>query len=360
MKKNKILFSGGGTLGPVTPLLAMKEIFEDNNTSFIWVGTKKGPERELIKAQGIPFYTLSSGKFRRYLSIWNITDMFRIMLGFFQAIALLWREDPDVCISAGGFVSVPMHWAAWVMGVPTWIHQQDVHVGLANKLMAPFAKKITVAMEVSLKDFSKKKTVWLGNPVRSSISKGTKKAARERFGLDDKSPVVFATGGGTGSMKVNQMVVKALDGLQGKCQVLHLTGKERPQELIEPADRQFDFYHSHQFFVDEMADAYAVADIIVSRGGFGTITEIAALGKPAIFVPKPGHQVENVQEIEKARAAVFLDQHTSDGLHLGKEIVALLGDMDEAKNMGARLKKLLPQSNKEEILKIIKEFKSEL
>lgn len=355
----KIVLSGGGTLGPVTPLLAMKEMIaaEHEDAMFLWVGTKRGPERALVEQAHIPFVTLSSGKFRRYLSIWNVTDMFRIIIGLFQSIVLLWREDPDVCISAGGFISVPLHWAAWVMGVPTWIHQQDVVVGLSNKLMAPFARVITTAQEQSVKQFAKRKVKWIGNPIRSSLFQGTKKQAVIQFDLDASLPTVLVMGGGTGSMKVNQMTVQALSHLEGLCNVIHLTGKERPQELIEPANRQFAWYHPYQFFGDEMADAYAVADVIISRGGFGSITEIAALKKPAIFIPKPGHQVENVQSIESAGAAVLLDEHTSDGLHLAKEIRHLLEHTTEAKEMAMRLHQLLPNAKREDVASIIAQIR---
>jgi len=157
----KIIFSGGGTLGPVTPLLAIYDIVKTAHpeAQFLWVGTKRGPERELVEQKGIRFITLSSGKFRRYLSIWNITDIVRIIIGFFQSIEIIRKESPGLCVSAGGFISTPLHWAAWFLGVPTWIHQQDVKVGLSNKLMAPFAKVITTALSKNVADFSKKKTL---------------------------------------------------------------------------------------------------------------------------------------------------------------------------------------------------------
>lgn len=351
----KIIFSGGGTLGPVTPLLAMRETIQQEfpNTYFIWVGTRRGPEKELVEQAGIPFFTLSSGKFRRYLSFWNVTDIFRIVIGFFQSLVLLWKEDPDICISAGGFISVPLHWAAWFLGIPTWIHQQDIRVGLANKLMVPFATIITTSLERQLKEFPKKKTMWLGNPIRSEVFEGTALQARKRFELDAKAPVVFATGGGTGSMKVNQMVVQAVQHLQGKCQIVHLTGKERPQELIGPAQRQFSHYKPYQFFTEEMKDAYAVADVVISRGGFGTLTELAALKKPAILVPKEGHQQENVRFLEEANAAELVNEKTSDGNYLAKVVKELLEDADERKKLGERLHAMLPPAKKEKIIEII-------
>ncbi|MBI5222011.1 MAG: UDP-N-acetylglucosamine--N-acetylmuramyl-(pentapeptide) pyrophosphoryl-undecaprenol N-acetylglucosamine transferase, partial [Candidatus Magasanikbacteria bacterium] len=286
----KIIFSGGGTLGPVTPLLAIQDIIKRNfpDAEFVWVGTKSGPEKELVEKAGIKFITIASGKLRRYISFWNIADIFRIFIGLFQSVKIIWRENPNFCISAGGFISVPVHWAAWLSGVPAWVHQQDVVVGLSNKLMAPFAAVITTTLAGNVRKFNKRKTFWLGNPVRREVLAGNRERAFQRFNLTAGLPVVFATGGGTGSMRVNQLIIRAVPELKGICQIIHLSGKERPQELVDRAVQHFsEFYQVHQFFSEAMADAYAVADLVISRGGFGTITEVAALSKPAILIPKP-------------------------------------------------------------------------
>lgn len=354
----KILFSGGGTLGPVTPLLAIHETIKEAypDATFVWVGTKHGPERELVKAAGIQFRVLSSGKLRRYISVWNVVDIFRILFGFFQSLKLMFVENPDLCITAGGFVSVPVHWAAWMFGVPTWVHQQDVRVGLANRLMAPFARMITTALADSTKAFPKKKTFWLGNPVRQHVIDGDKRAALKRFGLTNELPIVFATGGGTGSMRVNQLIVEAVRHLKGRAQVIHLSGKERPQELVERAEKHVPHYRAYQFFTEEMKEAYAAADIVISRGGFGTITEIAALGKPAILIPKLGHQVENVRLLSDAGAVILVDEKTADGNYLAKIIRELLENTARMKRLGGRLRDMMPVAKKEDILHLVDRF----
>ena len=183
----KIVFSGGGTLGPVTPLLGIYEVLKDNypTAKFLWVGTKSGPEGELVRKQGIYFVGLTTGKFRRYRSFLNIVDFFLAFFGFFASLVFLIRHRPSVCVSAGGFVSVPLHLAAWCLRIPTWIHQQDARVGLSNKLMAPLARLITTALEKNVRQFSKKKTVWLGNPVRADILTGDIIRSRERFSLGE-------------------------------------------------------------------------------------------------------------------------------------------------------------------------------
>lgn len=351
----KIVFSGGGTLGPVTPLLAIKQIIQDKypEANFLWLGTKNGPEKVLIEKENILFSVLNTGKFRRYISIWNIVDIFRIIGAFFHSLYFMWQEDPDICISAGGFTSVPLHWAAWFFGVPTWVHQQDVRVGMANRMMAPVATIITTALETNVRDFSKKKTIWLGNPVRREILLGNRDRALKFFNLDKDLPVVFATGGGTGSMRVNQLIIQSIQHLKGKAQVIHLSGKERPQELVNRAVELFgEYYQVHQFFTTEMKDAYAVADVVISRGGFGSITEMAVLGKPAILIPKPGHQEENVRFLEQAGAVILVDERTSDGNYLAKTVRELLDDKIKQKQLSNNLQKIMPLAKEEHILKL--------
>lgn len=351
----KIVFSGGGTLGPVTPLLAVAQAYREKypETEFVWVGTTNGPEKELVEKNNIKFVTLTAGKWRRYFSLLNIFDIFRFGVGFFQAIVFIIREKPALLISAGGYVSVPLHWAGTMFGVPQWIHQQDYQVGLANQLMSKTAKLITVALKKNLSAFNIKKTVWLGNPVRLELFRGDKSRAKQRFGIKSDLPVLLAMGGGTGSLKVNQIVVEALEHLRGFCEVIHLSGRERPQESVDHAAKYFDCYHHYQFLNEEMADAYAVADIVISRGGFGSISEIAALKKPAILIPKPGHQFDNVKFIADDQAAIFIDERVADGLYLAKIIKELLNSDIEKKQMANRLNALMPPAEDQALVEIV-------
>ncbi|HRH23686.1 MAG TPA: UDP-N-acetylglucosamine--N-acetylmuramyl-(pentapeptide) pyrophosphoryl-undecaprenol N-acetylglucosamine transferase [Candidatus Magasanikbacteria bacterium] len=350
----KILFSGGGTLGPVTPLLAIKDVVleKDAESSFVWIGTSGGPERQLIEEHRLPFYPITAGKFRRYFSFLNIFDVVRVVVGFFQSIRILLKENPDICITAGGFVSVPVHSAAWLLGIPTWVHQQDVEVGLANKLMTPLAKMITTSLEGITKEFPAKKTVWLGNPVRKEIFEGNRAHARKMFNLTSRLPVVLVLGGGTGSLKVNQLIAEATPHLGSHAEIIHLSGKERPQESVVKTAELFPNYRVYQFLGREMKDAYAVADIIVCRGGFGTLTEAAALGKPCIIIPKPGHQVENVRFLERAGAAVLVNELTADGLFLAKKIREILGNPDYAKSLATSMHHTLKTAESKDILEI--------
>ena len=350
----KIILSGGGTLGPVTPLLALVNVCRKKGLAadFIWVGTKNGPEKELVEKAGLPFRVISAGKWRRYFSFWNVTDFFKLIISFFWSLWFLKKEKPDLLISAGGFVSVPLHWAGRFLGVPAWIHQQDVRPGLANKLMAKGAKKITVAVKESAVYF-KKEVEWLGNPTRD-LSVSDRSAAKARFGITDAEPVIFALGGGTGSNRINRMILEALNSWPPEWHVIHLTGKERPSEACEHAAKLFKNYRSYKFFSEEMKDAYAAADVVVGRAGFGTITELAALGKPAILMPMSGtHQEENVDYLAKRGAVLVLDERVDSGASLAATVKDLVGDEKKRLELGENLRRLLPPAKEERMIEII-------
>lgn len=354
----KIILSGGGTLGSVTPLLAIAEIIKEASpdAEFLWVGTRRGPEAAVVGQYHMRFIALASGKFRRYLSWWNVVDLGRIVIGLVQSLTLLWRENPDLCVSAGGFISVPLHAAAWLFGVKSWIHQQDLRVGLANRLMAPLAGQITTALEASVVHFKKKKTAWLGNPVRRSIFGGDRTRAYSRFHLDGRLPVIFALGGGTGSERVNQLIAEAIPHVGGICQIIHLSGKDRPQEQVARAANLFPYYHVYQFFHEEMADAYAAADLVISRGGFGTLTELGALGKPAIVLPKGGHQEENVGFLAKQGGLMQADERGLTGYALAQHIKQLLAQASIRLAMGQKLQQLLPTADAGAVLGIARKL----
>lgn len=347
----KILFSGGGTLGPVTPLLAIYENIKDlEGVEFLWVGTKNGPEEQLIQQAGIRFLSFPASKLRRYFSLETFADIFVFVGALFQSVTLLRKEKPDVCISTGGYVSVPLHWGAKLLGIPTWIHQQDVVVGLANRLMAPAATLITVALESSLSKFPKEKTRLLGNPVRPSIFSSTKDQAIKKFSLDPDLPVVFATGGGTGSEKINMLIAQVALELDDTVQIIHVTGKER--KTLQPMT-PLRHYHTFEFLDVDMASAYAVAEIVISRGGFGTLSELSALQKAAIIIPKSGQQEENIQWCANAGGVLSCNENTITSLELADKIRELLQDPSVRQSLGLTLSRLIPIATKENIRNMI-------
>lgn len=326
----KVLFSGGGTLGPVTPLLAVAAEIRRRqpDTVLTWFGTKTGPERALVEAAGIKFVAIPSGKLRRYASGSNILDVFRIAAGCFAAFWLLLRDRPNVIVSAGGFVAVPVVWAGWLLRIPSHIHQMDVRPGLANRLCQPFARSISVSLEKSLADFPKKKTVWTGNPVRPELLTGSRAEAEKIFYLDAGVPTVLALGGGTGSSALNALVKGASHFTQRTCQIIHLSGKGKKD--VHVAIR----YHQLEFLAADMRHALAAADVVVARAGMGSLTELAALGKPAIIVPIPkSHQEDNARYFAARGAAIFLDEPSLTPERLAAEIKSLLTDPDRLVKM---------------------------
>lgn len=356
-ERNCIIFSGGGTLGPVTPLLAIHEtllgVFEHGYEP-LWVGTKKGVERELVDEYAIPYISITSGKLRRYISFWNIVDLIKLVIGFFQSIILLLKYEPKLCISAGGYVSVPLHWAAWFLGIPTWIHQQDVQISLANKLMKIPATRITTVLEDQVSLFPKHKTTWLGNPVREEIISGSQARAAELFNLKPGIPVVLVTGGGTGSQRLNHLIAEAVPSLKGVCQIIHLTGKERSAEMALRAQNIFgEYYHVRDFVTSEMKDVYAAATIVVCRGGFGTLSELGALKKTAVVVPKPGHQEENVRFFHDRGAIMYVDETRADGNFMARLIKDLLADKNKRIELAGQLRLILPPAEPEKIAEIV-------
>jgi UDP-N-acetylglucosamine--N-acetylmuramyl-(pentapeptide) pyrophosphoryl-undecaprenol N-acetylglucosamine transferase len=354
-----IIFSGGGTLGSVTPLLAMYDEFKsDKNNTFLWVATVGGLEIDIVKRAGMRTVEISSGKFRRYFSLRNFIDIFRFFVGFVESIFVVWRHRPDVCITAGGYVSVPLHMSAWILGIPAWVHQQDVRVGLANRIMSKMATTVTVALEDSLRYFSKNKTVWMGNPVREDVLHGNKRNARQLFGITSSLPVVFVTGGGTGAYSLNHLVAETVQNLDGVCEIIHLTGKGRSSTMIERAAHFFSNYHVFNFFLEEMKHAYALADIVITRGGFGTLSELATLEKCTVVVPKSGHQDGNVQHLREEGAVIVLNDQTTSGHHLSAVIKDLLEDSKRREAMGKKFYELIPSAKPVLMNKILKKLES--
>ncbi len=344
MKKKKIFFVGGGTAGPAAPLLAAVETMKRQHLDFeaLWIGTKTGPEGVLARRAAIPFFSLHSGKWRRYASVKNITDLFLIALGFFEAIFFLMKRRPSVIVSAGGYAAVPVALAGFFLGIPSIIHQQDVMPGLANRILAPFAKRVTVAFPQSARFFPKKKTRVIGNPARLSLLSGTRENAQKRFNLEDGVPIVFILGGGTGALGLNALVANNLDALTQFCQIIHLTGSGKGRG--ERKKR----YRAYEFFTDEMADAYAAADLVVGRAGLGTLSELTLLRKPAVLVPLPGtHQEANARVFEERGAArVFHERGEGNGRFVSF-IRSLLEDEKSLQSLAARAADIFPSNANE-------------
>jgi len=333
----KIIFCGGGTLGPVTPLLAIIEAWQrkDSSVKFVFVGTPHGPERELMEKEGIKFYSLPVAKLVRYPSLDWLWLPFRFVAAKWVAWSILKKEKPNLIISAGGFTAVPLILVGWFLKIPAWIHQQDVRPILSNKITAPFAKLITVAWSKSLKDFPKAKLI--GNPSRLSFLKTSKEEAIGFFSLNKNKPTVLILGGGTGSVWLNERAAEISDELINLANVIHLTGKGK---MIEHLKHLGGDYKVFELLTEEMPLAFAAADLVVCRAGMGTITELAATKKAAIIIPLPNSpQEDNVEVLRDA--AIILEQEKTSSVDLLIKIKSLLSNKQEMKNLGENLGKVL-------------------
>lgn len=321
-KKSKILLTGGGTMGSVTPLLALVDAWRarGEDKEYLFVGTKTGPEYQAVDMASLQFKGISSGKFRRYWSGQNFKDLWNLKKGFWEALWLMIRWRPSVIITAGSFVSVPVVMAGWFLRIPIIVHQLDYQAGLANKIMAKFAKRVTTTLVKSLKDYGSK-AIWIGSLLRQSILQPpTKERAWEFFGLHDELPVILVLGGGTGAVAINQLITNGLEDLTRYVQIIHLTGHDKYQDL------EFTNYYAFNFLHDQdMAIALQAADLVICRAGMGTLTELSYLGKPTILIPMPkSHQELNAKAIQGAKGAIVLDEQkliSSELVNIIQEVI---------------------------------------
>lgn len=334
--KYRILFSGGGTAGSATPLIALADQIrrQRQDVEFRFLGTGYGPERVLATAANIPFTSIDSGKLRRYWSWSNLSDLRRIWRGYQQSLHIMDEWKPDVAVSAGSFVSVPVTWAAHRRGVRTLVHQQDVRPGLANKLMTPAADVVTVAFKASAKAFPSAKVRWTGNPVRADILAGDAATGRELFHIPETARVLLVLGGGTGSTTINNLIGAMSYRIIEHWSVIHVTGPDRDFiELHSP------HYQRYPFLTWQMPHALAAADVVISRAGLGALSELAALGKPSIFIPIPdSHQEDNCTVVAEASAGIILDQRVSIQSRLWEALERLRQNDSDRRRIGNNLR----------------------
>lgn len=338
----RVLLAGGGSGGSATPLLAVAQELRGRrpDTALLYVGTHDGPETALAAQEQIPYSGVSAGKLRRYWDVQNFTDLFRVASGVAESIGLVRRFRPDVAFGAGGFASVPPLVAAALLGVPVLTHQQDVVPGLANRLLQPFARRITVAMPQTLRRFPAARSRLCGNPVRPRVLVGTPARAAAVLDLEPVTPLVLVTGGGTGALGLNRIVAAAAPDLVGFCQVLHLSGRGREVPVWPLGPR----YRQREFLIDEMPDALAAASVVVTRAGMSTLSELAALGKPAVIVPMPrSHQEANAAAFAGQGAAVVFDQSALSPNLLVGTIRDLLRDDEGRAALGRSIARAMPR-----------------
>ncbi len=323
----RIVLTGGGTAGHVSPNQALIPLLQKDGWEIHYIGTKAGIERTLIESMpGVTYHAVSSGKLRRYFDLKNFTDPFRVIAGAFQSLSIIGKLKPSVVFSKGGFVSVPVVFGAALRGVPVVMHESDITPGLANKLCKPFAKAVCTTFPECAKLLGDK-GVQTGTPLRSRIFSGDRARGLKFAGFDGSRPVLMMIGGSLGAQTVNAILREALPVLTKKYDVLHVCGKGNLDESLKntPGYRQFEYLS------DELPDAFACADIVLSRAGSNSLSELMALKKPALLIPYHsgrGDQVLNANSLKARGLAHVMIQSDLTAKSLPPAIDALYDDRE--------------------------------
>ena len=308
----RIILTGGGTAGHVTPNIALIPRLREMGYDIQYIGSLNGIEKKLIGEMGIPYYGISSGKLRRYFDLKNFTDPFRVIKGYGEAHKILRKMKPDIVFSKGGFVAVPVVLAAKNLNIPVICHESDMTPGLANKLAIPFATKVCCNFPETLEYLPKEKAVLTGSPIRQELRKGSREAALAFCGFRPDRPVLLVIGGSLGSANVNAAVRGILPRLLEKFQVIHLCGKDK----LDPSLNGTEGYVQFEYIQQELADLFALSDVVISRAGANAICELLDLRKPSLLIPlgsnaSRGDQILNA---ESFRRQGFCEVITEDEL----------------------------------------------
>lgn len=339
MKKYKIIMTGGGTAGHVTPNLALIPKLKENGFEIKYIGSKDGIENEIITKNNIPFFGISCGKLRRYFDVKNFTDPFKIIKGIAQALIILSKEKPDVIFSKGGFVAVPVVIAASIKNIPVVAHESDMTPGLANKLSAPFCNKLCVTFRESLNFVKENKGVLTGSPIRKEILQGDKNKGKKICDFRDNKEILFIMGGSLGSKVINDEIRKNLNMLLKDFNIIHICGKGNMEESLKNKEG----YKQFEYVSEELPDLMKAADYIISRAGANSIFEFLALKKPTLLIPlskkaSRGDQILNSKSFRKEGYALMLEEEEiTEGvlynkiLELKEKKEELIGNMERSK-----------------------------
>lgn len=305
----KIVLTGGGTAGHVTPNIALIPHLQDAGYEVYYIGSKGGMEEELIKACNIPYYGVSSGKLRRYFDKKNFSDIFKVCRGIFQAKRLIKKINPDVVFSKGGFVAVPVVIGAAMNRVNVVCHESDITPGLANRLAMPFATAVCTTFPEAVKHIKDNKGIYTGTPIRDSLFKGSRQKGLDMCSFSGNKPVILIMGGSQGSVKVNNSVRELLNKLLPKYDIVHLCGKGNLDESLKNKAGYIQF----EYISEELPDLFAMADMVVSRAGSNAICEFLALHKPMLLIPlglnaSRGDQILNAKSFKKQGFAEVMDE----------------------------------------------------
>ena len=309
----KIVLTGGGTAGHVMPNLAILDELRASGFEVHYIGSG-GIEKELITNAGVPFHQISTGKLRRYFSVQNFLDIFRLTAGFIQALAIMLKLKPAIVFSKGGFVAVPVTLAAWICRIPVVAHESDYSPGLANRIIAPFSSKILYTFPETAASLPAGKAIHVGTPVRKELFAGSAARGIKFCGFDGNKPILLVMGGSQGAQRINDALKEILPTLVHSWSVVHLTGKGKTIGYSNPSYRAFEFVG------DELKDIFAASNFVVSRAGANSIFELLALKKPMLLIPlefgSRGDQVLNAKSFVANGWAHSVSETTMTGKSL--------------------------------------------
>ena len=337
----KIILTGGGTAGHVTPNLALLPRLKELGFEVNYIGSYNGMEKALVEKEGVPYYGISSGKLRRYFDLKNFSDPFRVIKGFREAKHLMKTLRPDVVFSKGGFVTVPVVLAAHRAHIPVVLHESDMTPGLANRLCLSSADVICTNFPETVDSLPGDKAVLTGTPIRSALLSGDAERGLAFCHLAGEKPVLLVMGGSLGATPVNDRIREILPKLLGRFEVVHLCGKGKLAPSLEGTPGYVQF----EYISEELPDLFALADVVVSRAGANAICELCALAKPNLLIPlsaaaSRGDQILNARSFEKQGFSVVLEEEEIRPDLLFTTICRLYEDRDkyiEAMNKSSHL-----------------------
>lgn len=320
----KIVLTGGGTAGHVTPNLALIPALQKKGYEIFYIGSEQGMEKELIEKIKIPYYGIPTGKLRRYLSVKNITDVFRVLSGIKEATKLIKKLKPDIVFSKGGFVAVPVVLGAKLNRIPVVIHESDMTPGLANRIAMPFAKKVCTTFPETVQYVPKGKGINTGTPIRKELFEGEKQQGLKLCGFTDQKPIIMMMGGSLGSVKINVQLRGALSTLLKDFQLVHICGKGNFDKKLENTKG----YKQFEYLSEQLPHIFAMADVVISRAGSNSISELLALKKPNLLIPlsakaSRGDQILNAESFEKQGFSMVLKEEDMTYLSLEKAVRSL-------------------------------------
>src|SRR5699024_208555 len=354
MNKKRILFTGGGTAGHVIVNLALIPVYYRNGWEIDYIGSKDGIERKLIEELGyVTYYPISTGKLRRYMSLENVKDPFKVIKGTFQAWRIIGKRKTRIIFSKGGFVSVPVVMAAKLRRVPAIIHESDFTPGLANKLSIPFAKKVLATFPETVKYLPEKKSEYVGAVIRDELFQGNRQTGLAYCGLKSDKPVLLVMGGSVGSKKINEAVRNNLPELLGLFQVIHICGAGNMDEGYAQ-----DGYCQFEYIQDELKDIFTCTDLVVSRAGVNAIFEFLALNIPMLLIPlsraaSRGDQIINAKSFTEKHYARTLEEEELTDERFIDEVKAL---QKNAPVMRDKMKAYKSEQSRDKVIEILESY----